>query len=221
MCKKTKDNQYRYYNANLRIILWTFALLLVFAIMCIIASGISYVLYELINIIGIPIAQNGDAYGFLSGLIGIVLGFLFDLIFINRIRQILKYKKLVKTLTREFNRMLKNLYNIEINNYSEWLRVSNSLDTMDFSSIIKRGDVNLKRWAFANIMSSAEYDYIILLFNKELSSCLHYINGNILSFNENPEPANSISQLKELLKNLIEFYLHTNWKIHYAKVKGD
>lgn len=250
MCKKTKDNQYRYYNANLRIILWTFALLLVFAIMCIIAAGISYVLYELIIIIGIPMAQNGDTYGFLSGLIGIVLGFLFDLIFINRIRQILKYKKLVKTVTRELEGILtklkfpisesKNWWNILFGYYKEKsdenkkkfeiagidlteLNVkANKIDentnkkiNYEIELFCTVGDQSYKlyRWAFASIVTSAEYDYIILTLNKKLSKCLHYINGTIQCFNKSLENENRKLYIYELLGHISLFYYLTNYNI--------
>ncbi len=250
MCKKTNDKQYKFYHANLKIVLWTIILFFVFIITCIAASGISYLLYKLIAYIGIPTPENCDVYSFLSGLIGIVLGFLFDLIFINRIRQILKFKKLVKTVTRELNGILTTL-NFPINKGNDWWSILYSyhkekfeennekfkkagIDSIKLNVKTDKNDENIYKeingkiesfctvddqfyklniWAFASIVTSAEYDYIILTFNKKLSKCLHYINGTIQCFNKSFENENRKLYIYELIGHISLFYYLTNYNI--------
>lgn len=61
-----------------------------------------------------PILENGKTddslsviSNFLGGLLGIIIGFLFDLIFIEKIRKIKKYKFLALSVNREFSEILK------------------------------------------------------------------------------------------------------------------
>ena len=109
--KKLKDKGVKYYGPR-RHILVIFIIMAVLSIVCVI--GFPFVINAIVKEVIMPIASNwmlpDNFTGFLGGFVGVVIGFLLDLTFIERIRNLNRYRALLNSLTDELRDILSAIY---------------------------------------------------------------------------------------------------------------
>ncbi len=237
---KTASKKYKFYNPCLWGFIWAILLIAVFG-GCIIMFPRFILFWDDIVLPWIWGTNQFANDNFLSGLIGIVLGFVLELLFISQLRQIIKYEAIRKALTREIDTILLGIfeeYASENDPRIKWW--NNTFEVKDNKLVIKAdenitdnlkkiADYNtsfnskktLNRWALREVVSSSEKDFIILKLNKSLSDCLHSINGFIEDFNDeyNLHPNERLNNLKKLITEYGKFFIFTNKSI-YKKYKN-
>lgn len=224
--------KFKFYNSKIKIILWCICIVIAF-ITCIIAFPGFIILWNTVVLPKIYINQSFNNDNFLSGLLGVLLGFIFDLLFINRLRKILKYNSLVLALTQELNSIIRAIFSVKSNEdfivlWNKFFIIDNDklivlnteyLEQLKTFSIEGKADGRKKIVLYPilkSIIISADYDLVFLKLNNKLHRNLHNIATVADMFNDefNLHPEQREDNLKSLVESVGVFYAMTNKKIY-------
>lgn len=255
MCKIDKNNQeIKPYHANLCIIglsvimvVVFFAFMFAFPLLLKWVYGI-FANGKIWNMIP-PVVEAGREDNtlsvlpdFLGGLCGIIIGFLFDIWFIEKIRKISRYKFLSSSVNREFNQVLNSINNA-CNGKLQHLIASSEKAAKENESLPKgisivenkihydenlSGDIRIikdfckkqeiNRWDLDDIVTNVENDAIfyrlpfMIGLKGKMTECLHVINGCILRFNDSDDENEMVNELLSILINIHKFFIYTGYK---------
>ncbi|MCH5165040.1 MAG: hypothetical protein J1G01_01395 [Clostridiales bacterium] len=200
----------------------------------------------------IPVSSTGSSANdgttkmpdFLGGMIGVILGFVFDLLFIVRIRRIVRYKLLMTSLTGEFDRLWndidekiraedrnefkKQIFEFACTN-NDTYTVLNEKVTLHVYPLRESLSDTIMKWAIGDIVSSVENESLfsnlprsLLLFDLckkySVADCIHTINGAMTRFNSAHNAEQREQQLKTILGYIERFRICTNKK-NYKEYK--